>query len=192
MTTNESRKRDAAATRELILDAARQVFADKGFDGAGVREIAARSGVNAALVNRYFGSKEGLFREAVLPEVNLDDLMQGDPNSFGRRVADYFATKTHDCGEFDPTAAALRSISSDAVHDMLRDTVDREIIGKLSHWLGGEDAEVRAVLITAHLLGFDMLRRIVGVKALSPAEAEKACERFAAALQFYVDDDETI
>jgi AcrR family transcriptional regulator len=61
----ETRKRNATATREAILASARKVFARSGYDGAGVREIAAGAGVTAMLVNRYFGSKERLFAEAI-------------------------------------------------------------------------------------------------------------------------------
>src|SRR3977135_3143551 len=59
------RPRNAAATREAILASARQAFAQAGYDGAGVREIAAGAGVTAMLVNRYFGSKEQLFAEVI-------------------------------------------------------------------------------------------------------------------------------
>jgi len=59
------RKRNAVATREAILSSARKVFARAGYDGAGVREIAAGAGVTAMLVNRYFGGKERLFAEAI-------------------------------------------------------------------------------------------------------------------------------
>jgi AcrR family transcriptional regulator len=55
----------AVATRAAILASAREVFARAGYDGAGVREIAAGAGVTAMLVNRYFGSKERLFAEAI-------------------------------------------------------------------------------------------------------------------------------
>src|SRR5580692_6330689 len=57
------RRRDATATRAAILASARKAFAKSGYDGAGVREIAAGAGVTAMLVNRYFGSKEQLFAE---------------------------------------------------------------------------------------------------------------------------------
>src|SRR5882757_10564279 len=63
--TSPARTRNAAATREAILTSARQAFARAGYDGAGVREIAAGAGVTAMLVNRYFGSKEGLFEEVI-------------------------------------------------------------------------------------------------------------------------------
>src|ERR1700754_4940088 len=59
------RRRDATATRKAILASAREAFARLGYDGAGVREIAAGAGVTAMLVNRYFGSKERLFAEAI-------------------------------------------------------------------------------------------------------------------------------
>src|SRR5262245_63605292 len=60
-----ARQRNAAATRAAILQSARRAFARAGYAGAGVREIAGGAGVTAMLVNRYFGSKEQLFAEAV-------------------------------------------------------------------------------------------------------------------------------
>ena len=59
------RQRDAERTRERILDAALREFADKGYAGARVRQIAERAGVNAQLISYYFGGKEGLYGELV-------------------------------------------------------------------------------------------------------------------------------
>jgi len=56
------RPRDATATRELLLDAATLVFAERGFAGARIDEIAARAGVNKALIYAYYGDKKGLYR----------------------------------------------------------------------------------------------------------------------------------
>lgn len=55
---------DGIATRTAILAAAEDEFAEKGFELASVRNICQRAGVNAALANRYFGSKEELYRIA--------------------------------------------------------------------------------------------------------------------------------
>lgn len=52
-------------TRNKILDSAGPVFADFGFQGATVREICARAGVNVALVNYYFGDKLELYTEVL-------------------------------------------------------------------------------------------------------------------------------
>jgi len=53
------------ATRQRLLDAARQLFAEKGFGETSTREIAAAAGCNLSLINHYFASKEGLLRELV-------------------------------------------------------------------------------------------------------------------------------
>ncbi|MGQ3674920.1 TetR/AcrR family transcriptional regulator [Xanthobacter sp. TB0139] len=71
-------KRDSAATRARILDAAREAFARDGFAGARVERIAAQAGTNVQLIYRYFGNKHGLYR-AVLEHTyrHLRTLEQG-------------------------------------------------------------------------------------------------------------------
>src|SRR3569623_1871237 len=59
-----TRLRNAAATRQAILDSARRHFAREGYDNVGLREIAGDAGVDPALVCRYFGGKEHLLKEA--------------------------------------------------------------------------------------------------------------------------------
>lgn len=59
---SETTHRNAAATRARIVAAAEAEFADHGFDGVSVRQIALRADVPVALINYHFGSKEGLYR----------------------------------------------------------------------------------------------------------------------------------
>lgn len=54
--------KDNRDSRELLLEAAKSVFARLGFDGATVKELADTAGVNVSLVSYYFGGKEGLYR----------------------------------------------------------------------------------------------------------------------------------
>ena len=51
--------------REHIISNALELFAEKGFEGCSIRDIATRAGVNVAMVNYYFGSKEKLFEAIV-------------------------------------------------------------------------------------------------------------------------------
>lgn len=51
--------------KQTILDSALNLFITKGFEGTSVREIAAEAGVNVAMINYYFGSKEKLFESIV-------------------------------------------------------------------------------------------------------------------------------
>ncbi len=80
---------DAADLRDRILDHAELSFAEAGFEGANLRDIAARAGVNQGLIRYYFGSKAELFDECfrrrggVLAghrHVNLDRLLERNKN----------------------------------------------------------------------------------------------------------------
>src|SRR3546814_17381925 len=77
--------RDADRTRQAILHAAQQIFAEKGFAEAGVRDITARAGVNQSLVSRYFGGKIKLFEAAL--DLALDARLMTDlpQDAFGNR-----------------------------------------------------------------------------------------------------------
>ena len=63
--SRRERQRDAEATRAAILDAAEEVFAEHGFHGARVDDIATRSGYNKSLIFQYFGDKLGLYTEVL-------------------------------------------------------------------------------------------------------------------------------
>ena len=56
--------------KDQIIQAAIDLFAEKGFEGTSIRELAARADVNLAMVNYYFGSKEKLFEAMVEQKAN--------------------------------------------------------------------------------------------------------------------------
>lgn len=181
-----SRKRDAQATKEAILEAARMVFMNKGYDSAGTREIADRAGVNVALISRYFGSKEGLFTQAIPPTLTLAPLIEGPMESFGARVANHFVHKDHEC-EYDPTLALIRAASSkDAVH-VLKKALDEQFTQLLVARLEGENKIERAALIGSFLAGFDFTARVVGLKTTAGSDKSAVEALFAKSLQDLVD-----
>ncbi|MDQ1032104.1 AcrR family transcriptional regulator [Streptomyces umbrinus] len=61
----QRRRRDAAATRQALLQAARSRFIRLGYERTTLRDVAADAEVNLALIKRYFGSKEGLFKASL-------------------------------------------------------------------------------------------------------------------------------
>ncbi|HVB21660.1 MAG TPA: TetR/AcrR family transcriptional regulator [Ktedonobacteraceae bacterium] len=63
--SGQGRVHDAEGTRTAILDAAEEVFAENGFDGARIDVIAAKSGYNKSLIFHYFGDKLGLYAEVL-------------------------------------------------------------------------------------------------------------------------------
>src|SRR3954469_17551368 len=71
------RRHDAQASREALLDAAGELFDERGYDAATVREIGERAGVDPALIARYFGGKEGLYLAALQHEDGRPPLPAG-------------------------------------------------------------------------------------------------------------------
>jgi AcrR family transcriptional regulator len=61
LSTDRVRRRDAAGTREALLAAGTELFAEQGYDGVPVADIAERAGVNKAMINYHFGSKRQLY-----------------------------------------------------------------------------------------------------------------------------------
>ena len=85
MATSGKEKKLDISTEEKILESARKVFMQKGYSATRTRDIAEDAGINLALLNYYFRSKEKLFLQVmaeklhqlfgmVLPIVNNDDL----------------------------------------------------------------------------------------------------------------------
>lgn len=66
---------DGSEPRQRILDAAIRLFAQKGFAGVGVREIAAEAGVNIAMISYYFEGKVGILREIMMQFFDLYGLV---------------------------------------------------------------------------------------------------------------------
>jgi AcrR family transcriptional regulator len=156
------RGRNAAATRQAILDSARWCFSHDGYDQVGVRDIAARAGADPALVNRYFGSKEALFAEAVSAKFDLSELFAGDRATLGGRLASYVLQKKTSSNGYDPLIALLRSSSSEVAGSMLRDALVDRFVRPLAARLDGPDAMPRAELVGSILLGLLVYRTIVG------------------------------
>ena len=69
--------KDKIDKKDHILDVAERVFSDNGFDGSSTRLISGEAGVNMAMLNYYFGSKEGLFLAVIDRKISsFKDILQ--------------------------------------------------------------------------------------------------------------------
>lgn len=159
-----ARPRNAEATKATILAAARGIFTRCGYEGAGMREVAAAAGVNVALVSRYFGSKDGLFVAAAEHPFDLAGLLAGDRAGAGRRLAQHVLAKPPPDEGFDPLLMLTRSSPGGPAAALFRDLIANQFVRPLAAWLGGDHASERASLIAAHLLGLAVTRGVVGVQ----------------------------
>ena len=176
----------SARTADAILAAARRQFASYGYDGTGLRAIAALADVNVALIGRYFGSKEGLFLAAVPPKLEIRALLGGSMSHFGERTAAIMDMKSG--RGFDPMTALVRAAASPACAPALRNALNRQVIAPLALRLEGPQAEARAGMILSVMAGYDMMLRVIGIAALEETASTERRHRLAAMLQHLVDE----
>lgn len=181
--TTTIRRRDAAATRDAILTAARHRFLRESYDNVGLRDIAGDAGVDVALIGRYFGGKEGLFREVVMdekgPNIFLEpQSMEELPTFLARVVAD----DTDDLNDerqrrMEMFILMLRSASSPKAGEIIRELVSQDVLEPMTRLIGGREGELRANMLLAILMGIGMLRTIMMVDGFACCETER--EEFA-------------
>src|SRR5690242_2816561 len=140
MTAPERRTRNATATRQAILDSAVRSFADAGYDGVGVREIAGAAGVTAMMVNRYFGSKEQLFAEAVEASMKTPGVIPESTRSLARDAATALVSRTDHLEAF---LIMLRSVSNPRAVEIVRAAIERNVGRRLARQLPEHGREIR-------------------------------------------------
>ncbi|MCU0477334.1 MAG: TetR family transcriptional regulator, partial [Chloroflexi bacterium] len=164
-------------TRERILAGARAGFGEAGLDGTTIRGIAARAGVDPALVHHYFGSKQQLFVAAMELPVDLDavvpGLLAGPPDELGYRIAT-FVLELWGAPHTRPLMLGIvRSAASDAVAaQLLRQILAEGPFAAIAKAIDRPDAELRATLVGSQLVGLAMARYIVGAEPLASAPVE--------------------
>jgi AcrR family transcriptional regulator len=180
----EPRPRNADATRASILSAARSLFAQSGYDGISLRDIATQAECNVALVSRYFGGKDELFLEAVSEGFNLSDIAK-DRQHFGENLAHYILSKRQR-GALEPLQALLRSTSNQTATTLMQDILETQFIAPLANWLGGENAKLRAATIAAIIIGVATTRDVLESPSLLKPSLEKSVETIAPLIQALV------
>jgi AcrR family transcriptional regulator len=177
-TTAQDRPRRSDATKAAILAAARARFAGQGYERTTIRAVAADADIDAAMVMRYFGSKEQLFEAALAIDLQLPDLAQVS----GDRVPALLVRHFLDRWEGDPTDDALlvllrSAVTNDQAAARMREIFARQVAPVVAAALPpGADPVPRVALLSAQLLGLALTRyllRIPAVTALTPDQVEQ-------------------
>ncbi|RSN51287.1 MULTISPECIES: TetR/AcrR family transcriptional regulator [Actinomadura] len=176
-------------TREAILAAARELFAEKGYDGASLRAIARAAGVDPALVHHFFGGKEGVFVEAmrfpVDPAVLLPRIMAAPRERRGEAMARVFLSVWQDPDRRAPLLAMLRSaMTNERAAALLREFLSSALFAR-----AGAAADVPRLRLQAaagQMIGLMILRYVLGVEPLASASEDEMVELVAPVLQSYL------
>jgi AcrR family transcriptional regulator len=189
-TRSRGRRGAGADTKAALLDAAKAVFAELGYDNATVRMIAARADVDPAMVNHWFGGKQRLFAAAVLelpvnPFDLLDGLMDGPDEKLGERMVRLFLTIWDTDGGRMP--ALVRSITQqEAAANAIRDLFVNHIVEPLVRRLGSDQSALRATLCGSQMVGLGMMRYVLKFEPLASTDREALVAAVAPNLQRYL------
>lgn len=145
------------------------------------------AGVDPALICRYFGSKEALFRE-VLHADHDESLFDGvDAAGLPARLAALIVDECEEDGEPERQAAkmerlliTLRSASSPHASAIVSETISEDFIAPLADRLDGEEARLRASLALAVLIGSVIVRNMMSVSSLCEMDPKRVRARITA------------
>ena len=179
-------------TREEILAAARQAFAERGYDGASIRQIATGAGVDPALVHHYFGTKDDLFLAALQVPIDpaklLPEVLAPGPDGIGERLVRMFLG-IWDSPVGTTAAAVLRSaLSHDWSARMVRDFLTTQILRRVTKALDldPKEAPLRTSLVASQMGGLALVRYIVRIEPLASAPAETVVAAVGPTVQRYL------
>lgn len=176
-------------TEESILEAARELFSEVGFERATIRAVAARAGIDPALVMQYYGSKEQLFAAAARWSTKHESMNDAARDELPRAaLADLFAVFEGSPEDREGAAALLRNcLTHPTASAIMRDEVMCERASDVAAQLGGDDAELRATLIGACMIGLGISRYLFEIEPVASASHEDLQRVMGPALRALVD-----
>ena len=168
-------------TRRTILDAARGLFAARGYEQTTIRAVAAQAGIDASMVMRYFGSKAGLFAAAATIDLDPPDLASASPRRRGEVLVGHFVARW----ERNPTEDML-SVLVFAEIDGDKLTDDEIFAGFLLLMIAGNDSTKATYTSTMRALmeNPDQRRLLIDDLSLVPGAIEEALRMYPAFAHF--------
>lgn len=185
------RPRGRTDARARILSAAVAEFGEQGYEGATIRSIAARAGVDSALVHHYFGAKTDLFAEAagmpLRPDVVVPVILRGPREEVGERIVRYLLEAFEDLDTRRRGIMLVRTaVGGKAGTPLVVSFLTRELLPRIARQLDAEDAELRVELVASQIVGMLVIRYVVGVEPLAGAPIDEVARRVGPTIQRYL------
>ncbi|MGW0083042.1 TetR family transcriptional regulator [Streptomyces sp. NPDC003393] len=167
-----ARRRDAARSRELLIKAAGELLAERGFERTTVRDIGERAGLDQALIARYFGGKSQLFIAVLRAEVGDDmplDLLRTE------RVREVLE-RVGQRGPGPIFQAAVQRPHDTAVERATREELQLRMVAPLKEAFaeqGLDRPQLRAEVATAAFIGVVLGRGAGAFEELAAADPQE-------------------
>jgi AcrR family transcriptional regulator len=177
-------------TREHILTAARNQFADHGYDGTTIRGIAAEAGVNPALVHHFFGTKDQVFVAAlslpISPALVVATVLDGPREEVGQRILRLFLRLWGEPASRASFLAIFRSVSTNKqAAELMKGFVERVMLVRVADALG--IPKLRLTGLVSQVMGLALLRYIIGVEPIASVSDDELVALVAPVIQRYID-----
>ncbi|GAA0411928.1 TetR family transcriptional regulator [Leifsonia naganoensis] len=184
--------RGAASARDAIVRAAAEEFVERGYEAASLRAVARRAGVDSALVHHYFDGKADLFAAALeaplRPDRVLDVVLSAPREEIGERLVGYLCEQLDDGPAAGRMVVVLRTaLGSGPGTRMVREFLTREVFSRLAALNdGADDAELRADLASAQIVGLIVTRYVLKLEPVAAASADELARRVGPVLQWHL------
>lgn len=183
-----------SGTRDAILDAARDLFAEHGFEGASLRAIAHQAGVDAGLIRHFFGDKERLFISTVADRTEIPTRMAaalaGPVEGLGTRVTDAYLRLWEEEETKPILLALLRSaMTSERATELLIETLGGRMRETAALPALSQTTAPRFALASAHLFGVAVARNVLRLPVLVDLPHDELVGQLAPTIQRYLTGD---
>lgn len=179
-------------TRQSILDAARETFAERGFDKASIRAIATTAGVDPALIHHYFGTKEKLFLACLNAPIDPATIVPMALDGPRELVGERLVRQVLGVWESPAGAAALAilrsAMSNDWTARLIREFVVTQVLRRVVTGLDLDPAEapMRTALVASQLAGLAMTRHVLKLEPLASTPADTVVALVGPTIQRYL------
>lgn len=166
------RRRNAADSRQRLLEAADELFSDRGYDRTTVRELGQRAGVDPAMIARYFGSKAALYLASLRRDTPpagtqpLDLSSEQSIHAILERVVNRPTPTLH---------AAVNAHEDPELQSAAMTMLNQRMVGPAEHKAreaGYDDSQLRAEIVTAALAGIVLSRAVHSFETLADAPTD--------------------
>jgi AcrR family transcriptional regulator len=173
----------AERTKAVILAAARERFAESGYEGATIRAIAADANIDPSMVMRYFGNKDQLFAAAAEFDLQFPDLSDLDRSELGAALVGHFLARWE--GD-EALIVLLRSSTTNAeAAQRMKEIFAAQLLPAIAK-LTPDDAPRRAGLIATQMLGMALCRYVLRIPPIVDMARAELADWLAPTLQRYV------
>jgi len=182
-------------TRTSILDSAREIFAERGFDKASIRAIAAQAKVDPALVHHYFGTKEKLFLASMNAPVDPGELipraLAGPRDEAGVRLVRLVLGVWDSPGGAAAVALLRTAVGNEWAARLMREFVVTQVLRRavVALEIDEREAPMRSALVATQVAGLALIRYVLKVEPVASAPAEELVAAIGPGVQRYLTGD---